>query len=186
MSLHPKVVPSISRQAIQLLMQDGDIQVEPVRIADAEMDLTAIMREYLTNEERVNQATREALERRGDDDSKFNQVKREMADARGFKAGDEGIQYIIDQMIEFLLISRNVEEVFSADDVLREKLRAVMSRLLTLEQEPPNSGSGSGPGWLPPLGSMGAAGPTGAPATVSDEPPAPSPPPDRDDGFGLD
>ena len=77
MRLYPKVIPIISREGIQQLMQDGDIEVEPIRIADAEMDLSAIMREYLTNEERVNQATREALERRGYDYSKFNQVKRE-------------------------------------------------------------------------------------------------------------
>ena len=131
MRLYPKVIPVISRETIQLLMQDGDIEVEPMRIADAEMDLSAIMREYLTNEERVNQATREALERRGYDYSKFNQVKREMADVRGFKMGDEGIEYVINQMIEFLLISRNVEEVFAPDGVIRDKMRAVFSRHLS-------------------------------------------------------
>src|SRR5262249_477332 len=110
MRLYPKVIPVISRETIQQLMQDGHIQPEAMRIADAEMDLSDIMREYLTNEERVNQATREALERRGYDHSKFNQVKREMADVRGFKMGDEGIEYVVNQMIEFLLISRNVEE----------------------------------------------------------------------------
>ena len=116
MRLYPKVIPVISRETIQLLMQDGDIEVEPMRIADAEMDLSAIMREYLTNEERVNQATREALERRGYDYSKFNQVKREMADVRGFKMGDEEIEYVINQMIELLLLRPwNVEEVFAAD-----------------------------------------------------------------------
>ena len=124
MRLYPKVIPIISRECIQKLMQDGDIEVETMRVADAEMDLSAIMREYLANEERVNQATREALERRGYDYSKFNQVKREMADVRGFKMGDEGIEYVINQMIEFLLISRNVEEVFAADNVLRQKIFA--------------------------------------------------------------
>lgn len=135
MRLYPKVIPIISREGIQQLMQDGDIEVEPMRVADAEMDLSAIMREYLANEERVNQATREALERRGYDYSKFNQVKREMADVRGFKMGDEGIEYVINQMIEFLLISRNVEEVYAADNVLRQKLFAVMKRHLDVDEE---------------------------------------------------
>ncbi|MBZ4416976.1 MULTISPECIES: DUF507 family protein [Myxococcaceae] len=135
MRLYPKVIPIISREGIQQLMQDGDIEVEPMRVADAEMDLSAIMREYLANEERVNQATREALERRGYDYSKFNQVKREMADVRGFKMGDEGIEYVINQMIEFLLISRNVEEVYAADNVLRQKLFAVMKRHLDVDDE---------------------------------------------------
>ncbi|MCP3103187.1 DUF507 family protein [Myxococcus sp. K15C18031901] len=129
------MIPIISREAIQQLMQDGDIEVEPMRVADAEMDLSAIMREYLANEERVNQATREALERRGYDYSKFNQVKREMADVRGFKMGDEGIEYVINQMIEFLLISRNVEEVFSPDNSLRQKIFQVMKKHLDVDDE---------------------------------------------------
>ncbi|HME90150.1 MAG TPA: DUF507 family protein [Myxococcaceae bacterium] len=135
MRLYPKVIPIISRESIQKLMQDGDLEVEPLRIADAEMDLSAIMREYLANEERVNQATREALERRGYDYSKFNQVKREMADVRGFKMGDEGIEYVINQMIEFLLISRNIEEVYAADNVMRQKIHAIMKKHLDVDEE---------------------------------------------------
>jgi hypothetical protein len=135
MRLYPKVIPIISREAVQKLMQDGDVEVEPMRVADAEMDLSAIMREYLANEERVNQATREALERRGYDYSKFNQVKREMADVRGFKMGDEGIEYVIDQIIEFLLISRNVEEVYAADNILRQKIFAIMKKHLDVDDE---------------------------------------------------
>lgn len=135
MRLYPKVIPIISREAVQKLMQDGDVEVEPMRVADAEMDLSAIMREYLANEERVNQATREALERRGYDYSKFNQVKREMADVRGFKMGDEGIEYVINQMIEFLLISRNVEEVYAQDNTLRTKIFSIMKKHLDVDDE---------------------------------------------------
>ncbi len=65
MRLDPTAIPAISREAIAVLTREGDIEVEPTRVADAEMDLAAIMREHLTGEERVNQATREALERRG-------------------------------------------------------------------------------------------------------------------------
>lgn len=135
MRLYPKVIPIISRECVSQLMQEGDMEVEPMRVADAEMDMSAIMREYLANEERVNQATREALERRGYDFSKFNQVKREMADVRGFKMGDEGIEYVINQMIEFLLISRNVEEVYAADNVLRQKIFQVMKKHLDVDDE---------------------------------------------------
>jgi hypothetical protein len=135
MRLYPKVIPIISREIIQKLTQESDIEVEAMRVNDAEMDLSAIMREYLTLEERVNQATREALERRGYDQSKFNQVKREMADVRGFKMGDEGIEYVINQQIEFLMISRNVEEVFKDDNVLRQKIHAIMKKHLDVDDE---------------------------------------------------
>jgi hypothetical protein len=135
MRIYPKVIPIVSRETIQKLTADADIEVEPMRVADAEMDMSAIMREYLANEERVNQATREALERRGYDQSKFNQVKREMADVRGFKLGEEGIEYVVNQMIEFLLISRNVEEVFSADNIIRSKIFAIMKKHFDIDEE---------------------------------------------------
>lgn len=135
MRLYPKVIPAIAREVIQTLTKENDIEVEPLRIADAEMDMAAVMREYLAAEERVNQATKEALERRGYDHSKFQQVKREMADVRGFKMGDEGIEYVIGQMIEFLLISRNVEEVYAEDPVLRKKIVTIFRKHLDVEAE---------------------------------------------------
>ncbi len=135
MRLYPKVIPAIAREVVQTLSNEGDIEVEPMRVADAEMDMAAIMKEYLANEERVNQATREALERRGYDHSKFNQVKREMADVRGFKMGEEGIEYVIGQMLEFLLISRNIEEVFSEDHSMRKKIFTIMKKHLDVDEE---------------------------------------------------
>lgn len=135
MRLYPKVIPVLSREIVQKLMQEGDLEVEATRIADAEMDFSAIMREYLANEEKVNQATREALERRGYDQSKFNQVKREMADVRGFQLGDDGIEFIINQMLEFMLISRNIEEVFSEDNTMRMKIFAVMKKHLDIDED---------------------------------------------------
>lgn len=135
MRLYPKVIPTIAREVVSTLMQDGDVEVETLRIADAEMDMAAIMKEYLAAEERVNAATREALERRGYDPSRFNAVKREMADVRGFKMGDEGIEYVIGQMIEFLLVSRNVEEVFTEDNLLRKKIFGIFRRHLDVDEE---------------------------------------------------
>ncbi|MBE2249163.1 MAG: DUF507 family protein [Myxococcus sp.] len=135
MRLYPKLVPLIAREIIDRLAKEKDIEVEAIRMSDAELDMSAIMREYLANEERVNQATREALERRGYDFSKFNQVKREMADVRGFKVGDDGIEFVINQMLEFLLISRNVEEVFSDDNQMRPKILQVMKKHLDVDEE---------------------------------------------------
>lgn len=135
MRLYQKVIPTIAREVIQSLMGAGDVEVEPMRISDAEMDLAAIMREYLQDEEKVNVATRQALERRGYDMTKFNQVKREMADVRGFKMGDDGIEWVINQMIEFMLISRNVEEVFSEDPPMRRKIFLVMKKHLDIDED---------------------------------------------------
>lgn len=135
MKFYPKVITAIAREVIQTLASAKDIEVDTIRIADAEMDMAAIMREYVATEERVNIATREAMKRRGYDFSRFQQVKREMADVRGFKMGDEGIDYVINQMLEFLLISRNVEEVFSDDTTMRRKIYLIMKKHLAIDEE---------------------------------------------------
>jgi hypothetical protein len=135
MKLYPKIIPAIARDVIASLTSEGDIEVETMRVADAEMDMASILKEYLASEERVNQATREALERRGYDHSRFHQVKREMADVRGFQMGEDGIDYIINQMMEFLLISRNVEEVFSEDNILRKRIYQVFKKHLDVEED---------------------------------------------------
>ena len=135
MRLYSKVIPAIARDVIARLMQDGDIEVETMRVADAEQDVAAIMRQYLSDEEAVNQATKEALERRGYDYSQFNRTKREMADVRGHKLGEEGVDYMINQVLEFLLISRNVEEVFAEDHTMRKKIHGVFKRYLEVEDD---------------------------------------------------
>lgn len=135
MKLYPKAIPAIARDVVATLMADGDIEVETLRIADAEQDIAAVMKEYLAAEERVNQATREALERRGYDHSRFYQVKREMADVRGFKMGDEGIDFMINQMLEFLLISRNIEEVYGDDPAMRKKIFSIFKKHLDVDEE---------------------------------------------------
>src|SRR5712691_1938495 len=63
MKLYPKIIPSIARDTVATLMADGDIEVETMRVADAEMDMAAILKEYLAAEERVNPATQEARAR---------------------------------------------------------------------------------------------------------------------------
>ena len=121
MRLYPKVIPIISREMVQRLMQDGDIEVETMRIADAEMDLSAIMREYLADEERVNQATREALERRGYDYASSIRSSARWPTSAASRWATKASSTCINQMLEFLLISRNVEEVFAADNVMRRR-----------------------------------------------------------------
>ena len=135
MRLYPKVIPVISRETIQLLMQDGDIEVEPMRIADAEMDLSAIMREYLTNEERVNQATREALDAGATITASSTRSSARWRTSAASRWATRGSSTSSNQMIEFLLISRNVEEVFAADNALRQKIFAVMKKHLDVDDE---------------------------------------------------
>jgi len=71
-------------------MAEGDIEVETMRVADAEMDMAAILKEYLASEERVNQATREASSA-GDMITRASTGQARDGGRARFKMGDEGI-----------------------------------------------------------------------------------------------
>ena len=60
-----------SREVVQRLLEDGDIEVEPDRVSELELSLSSFMREQLRNEQEVNRAAREALEQRGLDLNDF-------------------------------------------------------------------------------------------------------------------
>lgn len=135
MRLYAKAVNNIARDIVKALMDDGDIEVPATRVHEAEQDLAAIMKQYLADEEQVNRAAREALERRGMDQSQYARVRREMAEQHGHRLGDEGIDYIIDQMLEFLLISRNIDEVYADDPTMRKKIYRILKKHLAVEEE---------------------------------------------------
>lgn len=135
MKFYPRAIRTIARNVIKQLMADGDIEVELLNVGSAEEDLAAILREYSNTDEAVNRATREAIERRGLDPSEFGRIRRQMADARGFKTGENGIQFIIDQMIEALLISKSVEEVYAEDGAMKHKIDPIIRAAITADVE---------------------------------------------------
>jgi len=154
MKLYPKIIPAIAPDVIASLMAEGDIEVETMRVADAEMDMAAILKEYLAFEERVNQATREALRApRIDCTHASNQVKREMADVRGSRWATRESTTSSNQMIEFLLISRNMREVFAEDHTIRRRSTRssrstwTSTRTSTARRAPPQAPLGRHPGW---------------------------------------
>jgi hypothetical protein len=58
-----------------------------------------------------------------------------MASVHGFKTGDEGLRYIITQMIEFLLNSPNVDEVYSSDGVIYRKIEKIIQNGIAADEE---------------------------------------------------
>ena len=60
------------------------------------------------------------MARRGFSQDRFAQVKKSLAEARGFKLGDDGIDYVLSQMLEALFNSKNIAEVYADDKALRK------------------------------------------------------------------
>ena len=135
MRLYRKIIPKISKEIMSNLRADGDLEVDDQKLEEAELDLAAILVEYCNAEDRLNQETRDALSRRGLSPDRFAQVKKGLAEARQHKTGEEGLEYVINQMLEGMMHSRNVEEVFAEDHEMRKKVHLVMMKYLGIDEE---------------------------------------------------
>jgi len=89
------------------------------------------MRSHLAEENHLDNAVYEALDRQGPPSmEKFAALKEEMAGARGFRIGDDGIAGVVGAMVESVVESHWVETVRVSEDVLRQKTLAVMRKHL--------------------------------------------------------
>jgi len=135
MRLYARMIPPIAHEIVTTLVDVGDIEVASHLIEEAELDVGSVMRSYLDDERRLNDAVRDTLDRRGLDNSEFTRIKRSEAEKRGFKLGEEGIDYVINQMIQFFFVSRNIEEVFGEDHELRKKVHTILKKYLHVDED---------------------------------------------------
>jgi len=135
MRLYRKIIPKISKEIMANLRNDGDLEVDDTKLEEAELDLAAILVEYCNAEDKLSQDTREALLRRGLSPDRYAQVKKSLAENRNHKTGEEGLEYVINQMLEGLMHSRNIEEVFAEDHEMRRKIHQTMVKFLGIDEE---------------------------------------------------
>ena len=134
MHLYRKVIPKISREIVRTLNSKGDIMVDDGSLDEAELDLAAVMVEHCNQEDRVTQEAKDAIARRGLPQERFQQVKKGLADARGVKLGDDGVEEVINQLIEALYSSKNIADVFPEDTELRKFFKEVLQKYLAVDE----------------------------------------------------
>ncbi len=124
-------VPQIASEMLRRLVEHQDIETEnPVEV---EQDLQAVLNQYIREEQEVTDKAKDLIARRGLPASQLGQVKRQLAEQRKLKLGDEGMDYVIDQLIEFLMHSHNVDEIYAPDHRLRRLLREPLRSLESVE-----------------------------------------------------
>jgi len=123
MKIYLKMIPKISEEIIKTLSRDGDIEVADEKLEEAALDSSAVLRNYVEMEKKLNEDVKELMERRGLNPKEFNRVR-----------DDEGIDFCIDQIIELFLVSQNVDEVFAEDHVMRKKIYDILKRFLDVDE----------------------------------------------------
>jgi hypothetical protein len=133
MRLYGSKVATIAQEVVRTLVSSRDIEAESEREVVA--DVEAVLKSYLETERLVDDKTRELLQRTGRGPSEFGRVRQQIAEHHGIKVGDEALDYLLDQVVEMLMHSNHVEEIFSEDVELRRKMAPIFKRHMGVDAD---------------------------------------------------
>ena len=133
MRLYSGKIPVIGTELVKSLVEAGDIAVSDK--AEAELDVQAVLKEYLRLEREITERAKDVLQKRNLPYEHFGKIKRTLAGEKGFGLGDEGLEWMTNQMIESFMQSPHVEEIFAEDSVLRKRMADILKRHMMVEEE---------------------------------------------------
>jgi uncharacterized protein len=133
MKLYAGKIPVIGAELVRSLINDGDIAV--IDRAEAELDVQAVLKEYLRVDREITEKSKDLLQKRNLPYEQFGKVKRTLAQEKGFGMGDDGLDWMTTQLIESFMQSPHIEEVFAEDSVLRRKMTAVLKKHMMVDEE---------------------------------------------------
>jgi hypothetical protein len=131
MRLYSGKVPTIATEVVRTLLGANDIEAE--RPKEVEADIVAVLNQYLADEREVNDRAKDVLERTGKGQTDFQRVRKLVADEKGIKVGDEALDYLLDQVVEMLMHSGNVDEVYVEDVDLRRKMAPAFKKHMAVD-----------------------------------------------------
>lgn len=135
MRLYYGQVESIARELCDTLVKQEAIEISAETRKEAELDLDSVLREYIRTDRELNDEARDLLRERGLGNNAFFRTKRQLAKGRNFAIGEEALEWIVNQLIEILLYSSNVDEVFVDDLDLRRAIGKILNSHLDVESE---------------------------------------------------
>jgi hypothetical protein len=131
MRLFSGKVSSIATETVRALLAGSDIEAE--RPKEVEADIAAVLNQYLSDERDVNERAKDVLERTGKPQTDYQRVRALVADEKGIKVGDEALDYMLDQVVEMLMHSGNVDEIYVEDIELRRKMAPVFKKHMAVD-----------------------------------------------------
>lgn len=126
-----KITP-LSEEIVKALAENRDIECESRK--EVARDLESVFTQYVEAERAVLEKAKDLLESRGLPPSEMGRLRKLCAEQRGIKIGDDMLDYLLDQCIEMLMHSGNVDEVYVEDHDLRRRMRPVMRKYLEVDE----------------------------------------------------
>ncbi len=133
MRLYAGKIPSIASEIVKVLVDNDELSVFDQ--GEAELDVQAVLKEYLRLEREVTDKAKDLLQKRNLPYEHFGKVKRQVAAEKAFGLGEEGLDWMTTQMIESFMQSPHVEEVFGEDAALRKRMTEILKKHMQIDEE---------------------------------------------------
>jgi hypothetical protein len=133
MRLYSGKIPSVGAEIVKALVEAGDIEV--VDRAEAEMDVQAVLKEYIRVDREITEKAKDILQKKNLPYEQFGKVKRALAGEKAFGLGEEGLEWMTTQMIESFMQSPHVAEIFVDDGVMRKRMADVLKKHMQVDDE---------------------------------------------------
>lgn len=127
-----KITP-LSEELVKALAEGGELECEDRK--EVVRDIESVFSSYLMTDREVTEKTKSTLESRGLPQSEYGRIRKIIAEQKGIKVGEDMLDHLLDQCIEMLLHSNNVDEVFGGDHDLRRRMRPILKKYLAADEE---------------------------------------------------
>ncbi len=135
MKVYPGRIAIMCKEIVDALTTEEQIEVEQEMLEEVELDIASIFKEYIRTDREITDKGRDVIAERSLPYSHLFKVKARLATERGFGIGDDSVDYLTTQIIEMLLHTSHVEEVFAEDHELRRSMRPVLRRQMAVDSE---------------------------------------------------
>ena len=126
-------IPSIASAIVRGLVKEELIEIEQGLQEEVELDIESVLKEYRRTDRELSERARDLVSIRNLDYSYTHKIKAQLAREKHFKLGLEAIDWITQQMLEILMQSRFVAEVFGEHNDLRRTIAPVLRKELGFE-----------------------------------------------------
>ena len=135
MKVYTGRIPAMSKEILDTLTADEHIEVVGDMIPEVELDINAVLREYVRVDREITDQSRDEIAEKELPYNHLYKVKKKKAEVRAFGIGDDSVDYLTKQLIEMFLHTNHVDEVFAEDHEMRLAMRPILQRHMSMDSE---------------------------------------------------
>jgi hypothetical protein len=119
-------LPALASAIVRPLVDTQLIETDAP--SGVQADILAVLEQYLKDEQDISSKARDIAAGRSTSTTDMGRIKRDLAKQQGVGIGDDAIDYLLNQLVEMLMHSGSVEEIFAEDHQLKLAMRTPLRK----------------------------------------------------------